>query len=218
MRASSTGRPTSASRTARATFRRAWPPRRPAVPARRCRCRRRRECRRSDPAGPSRSGRPGRRTRRVACSSRTSAPPDRSSIAPSTVPRPMMTAMCPRMVPNPVSSKESPLLIAVPTMSVTGSPAARASPRPVRSRATNGSSLTLMMVNSRIAIASPQRTNSPGVVVRSHSMAELIDMPFRTDGWCGISSGIARRMLRERRYRTSCRTPQPGAEQRRFPP
>ena len=141
---------------------------------------------------------------------KTSAPPDRSRIAPSTVPRPMMTAMCPRMLPKPVSSTESPLLIAVPTMSLTGSPAASASPRPARSSATNGSSFTLMIVNSRMATASPQSTNSPGVVVRSHSMAEVIGKPF--------SSGIARRMLREKRSRTSRQKEPPAAEQRQLLP
>ena len=49
----------------------------------------------------------------------TSAPPDRSRIAPSTVPRPMITAMCPRMPPKPVSSRESLALGAVPTSSLT---------------------------------------------------------------------------------------------------
>ena len=47
-------------------------------------------------------------------------------------------------------------------------------PQAARSRAMNGSSLTLMMANSRMAIASPQSISSPGVVVRSQSMAEVI--------------------------------------------
>ena len=41
----------------------------------------------------------------------TSAPPDRSMIAPSTVPSPMIGAMCPRMPPNPFSSSESAALM-----------------------------------------------------------------------------------------------------------
>ena len=56
----------------------------------------------------------------------TSAPPERSRIAPSTVPRPMISAMCPRMPPKPVSSRESPALSGVPTSSVDGEPAASA--------------------------------------------------------------------------------------------
>jgi len=43
----------------------------------------------------------------------------------------------------------------------------------------NGSSLTLMMANSRIAIASPQRTSSPGVDVLSQS---IMEEPFGDGG------------------------------------
>src|SRR5882757_10420080 len=56
----------------------------------------------------------------------TSAPPERSITAPSTVPNPMIGAMCPRMPPKPVSISDEDDLIGVPTRSATDTPAARA--------------------------------------------------------------------------------------------
>ena len=47
-------------------------------------------------------------------------------MAPSTVPRPMISAMCPRIPPKPTSKRDSLAFNAVPTNSVTLRPAASA--------------------------------------------------------------------------------------------
>jgi hypothetical protein len=83
----------------------------------------------------------------------TSAPPDRSMIAPSTVPNPMIGAMCPRMPPKPVSSSESADLIGVPTRSAIGTPATSATASPTTISAMKGSSLTLMISSSTATLS-----------------------------------------------------------------
>ena len=74
-------------------------------------------------------------------------------------------AMWPRMPPKPVSSSESDAFVGVPTSSTTGMPAARATSRPTTSSAMNGSSLSLMMANSRTAIADCGEGQQSGRVV-----------------------------------------------------
>ena len=93
----------------------------------------------------------------------TSAPPDRSMIAPSTVPNPMIGAMCPRMPPKPFSSSESADLIGVPTRSAMGTPPISATARPTTINAMNGSSLTLMISSSSTATLSTASVSRPDV-------------------------------------------------------
>ncbi len=109
----------------------------------------------------------------------TSAPPDRSMIAPSTVPNPMIGAMCPRMPPKPFSSSESADLIGVPTRSAIGTPATSATASPTTISAMNGSSLTLMISSSSTATLSTASVSRPPVSCCSQSTnPDMSTVPF----------------------------------------
>lgn len=93
----------------------------------------------------------------------TSAPPDDSSTAPISVPRPMINAIWPRMPPKPISSNDVELFCAVPTIFETGSPAASATTSPATSNAMNGSVFNRMIMYNNNAMPTTANSSKPAV-------------------------------------------------------